>query len=42
MTNYLDLQPVRITTKGKGFWKGIIMWLTSTRNWVILKIGNIQ
>ena len=31
------LQPVRIPTKGKGFWKGIIMWLLSTRNWVIIK-----
>jgi len=31
------LQPVRIATKGKGFWKGIIMWLMSTRNWVIIK-----
>ena len=31
------LQPVRIPTKGKGFWKGIVMWLLSTRNWVIIK-----
>ena len=31
------LQPVPIKTKGKGFWKGIIMWLLGTRNWVILK-----
>ena len=31
------LQPVPIRTKGKGFWKGIIMWLTSTRNWVTTK-----
>ena len=31
------LQPVRIATKGKGFWKGIIMWLLTTRNWVIIK-----
>ena len=29
------LQPVKIPTKGKGFWKGIIMWLLSTRNWVV-------
>jgi hypothetical protein len=32
-----NLQPVKISTKGKGFWKGIIMWLTSTRNWTITK-----
>ena len=31
------LQPVKISTKGKGFWKGIIMWLLSTRNWTITK-----
>lgn len=31
------LQPVRISTKGKGFWKGIVMWLLSTRNWVLTK-----
>ena len=31
------LQPVKIPTKGKGFWKGIILWLTSTRNWVLTK-----
>ena len=31
------LQPVKISTKGKGFWKGIIMWLLSTRNWVLTK-----
>ena len=31
------LQPIKISTKGKGFWKGIIMWLLGTRNWVILK-----
>jgi len=31
------LQPVKISTKGKGFWKGIIMWLLSTRNWKLTK-----
>ena len=29
------LRPVPIATKGKGFWKGIVMWLLSTRNWVL-------
>ena len=29
------LQPVQIATKGKGFWKGVVMWLLSTRNWVL-------
>ena len=31
------LQPIKIATKGKGFWKGIVMWLLSTRNWKITK-----
>ncbi len=31
------LQPLKISTKGKGFWKGIVMWLLSTRNWEITK-----
>ena len=29
------LQPVPILTKGKGFWRGIIMWLLTTRNWIL-------
>ena len=31
------LQPIPIKTKGKGFWKGIIMWLLGTRSWTIIK-----
>ena len=27
------IKPLPIKTKGKGFWKAIIMWLLSTRNW---------
>ncbi len=30
------LQPVPIKTKGKGFWKGIVMWLLATRNWILV------
>ena len=30
-----ELKPVPIKTKGKGFWKGIAMWLLSTRNWML-------
>lgn len=29
------MEPVPIATKGKGFWKGILMWLMTTRQWVI-------
>ena len=32
-----ELKPVPIKTKGKGFWKGIVMWLLSTRNWETTK-----
>ena len=32
-----QLQPIPIKTKGKDFWKGIIMWLLGTRNWTIIK-----
>ena len=31
------LKPIAIPTKGKGFWKGIVMWLLSTRNWELKK-----
>ena len=31
------LQPIKISTKGIGFFKGILMWLLSTRNWIITK-----
>ena len=27
------IKPLQIKTKGKGFWKAIVMWLLSTRNW---------
>ena len=30
------LQPLPIATKGKGFWKGIVMWLLATRNWILV------
>ena len=30
------LQPVPIKTKDKGFWKGIVMWLLTTRNWILV------
>jgi len=36
-TELPHLQPIKIATKGKGFWKGIVMWLLSTRNWEIKK-----
>ena len=35
-TGMPHLKPVPIKTKGKGFWKGIAMWLLATRNWVLV------
>ena len=29
------MSPVPIATKGKGFWKGILMWLMTTRQWIV-------
>jgi len=31
------IKPLPIKTKGKGFWKGIAMWLLSTRNWELVQ-----
>ena len=31
------LKPIPIKTKGKGFWKAIVMWLLSTRNWELIE-----
>ena len=32
-----ELKPVPIKTKGKGFWKGILLWLLGVRHWEIAK-----
>ena len=32
-TGMTHIKPLPIKTKGKGFWKAIVMWLLSTRNW---------
>ena len=32
-----QLKPIPIRTKGKGFWKAIVMWLLSTRNWELVE-----
>ncbi len=31
------MQPLKISTKGVGFFKGILMWLLSTRQWEVTK-----
>jgi len=34
---YPSMRPIRIPTKGKGFWGAVWMWFGSTRNWEITK-----
>ena len=31
------MKPIPIKTKGKGFWKGILLWLLGTIQWEIVK-----
>jgi len=35
--DYPHMKPVKIATAGKGFWKGITLWLFGTRHWEIAK-----
>ena len=35
-TSMPDLRPLPIKTKGKGFFKAIVMWLLGTRNWELI------
>jgi len=36
-TELPSMKALRIPTKDKGFWGGVILWLLSTRNWEITK-----
>ena len=36
-TGMPHIKPLPIKTKGKGFWKAIVMWLLSTRNWELVQ-----
>ena len=35
--DYPHMKPVRIATKGKGFWSAILLWVFGTRHWEIAK-----
>ena len=35
--DYPHLKPIRIPTKGKGFWGAIILWFFGTRHWEVVK-----
>jgi hypothetical protein len=34
---YPLMQPIRIPTKGKGFWSAIWLWLMTVRTWTVTK-----
>ena len=36
------LRPIPIKTKGKGFWKGILLWLLGVRHWELAEDYNYQ
>ena len=35
--DYPHMKPIRIATKGKGFWGAIILWFFGTRHWEVVK-----
>ena len=37
-----ELKPVPIKTKGKGFWKGILLWLLGVRHWELAEDYNYK
>ena len=39
-TDYPHMKPIRIATKGKGFWGAIILWFFGTRHWEVVKDFN--
>ena len=41
-TGMPHIKPLPIKTKGKGFWKAIVMWLLSTRNWELTQDGKYK
>ena len=38
--DYPHMKPIRIATKGKGFWGGLILWMFGSRHWEITKDFN--
>lgn len=38
--DYPHMKPIRIATKGKGFWGAIILWFFGTRHWEVVKDFN--
>ena len=40
--DYPHMKPIRIATKGKGFWKGILLWLLGVRHWELAEDYNYK
>jgi len=38
--NYPEMKPIKIATKGKGFWGAILLWSFGSRHWEITKDFN--
>ena len=39
--DYPHMKPIRIATKGKGFWGALRLWFFGTRHWEVVKIFTI-
>jgi hypothetical protein len=39
-TDYPLMKPIRIATKGKGFWGALMLWVFGTRHWEVAKDFN--
>ena len=38
--DYPHMKPIKIATKGKGFWGALMLWVFGTRHWEVLKDFN--
>ena len=38
--DYPHMKPIRIATKGKGFWGALMLWVFGTRHWEVAKDSN--
>ena len=38
--DYPHMKPIRIATKGKGFWGALMLWVFGTRHWEVVKDFN--
>ena len=38
--DYPHMKPIKIATKGKGFWGALMLWVFGTRHWEVVKDFN--